>query len=86
MGRDDLQTLRHSLNDVSNPASRNKFQALHIKFDKNSTECMNHQLNDLSAPINFVIFCSRMPLTSFISAQTYSETHVMSIQFVNSEI
>ena len=34
MGRDDLQTLRHSFNDVLNPAWRNKFQDLHIKFDK----------------------------------------------------
>ena len=34
VGRDDLQTLRHSFNDVSSPAWRNKFQDLHIKFDK----------------------------------------------------
>ena len=33
-GRDDLQTLRHSFNDVSSPAWRNKFQDLHFKFDK----------------------------------------------------
>ena len=34
VGRDDLQTLEHSFNDVSSPAWRNKFQTLHIKFDK----------------------------------------------------
>ena len=34
VGRDDLQTLRHSFNDVSSLAWRNKFQDLHIKFDK----------------------------------------------------
>ena len=34
VGRDDLQTLRHSFNDVLSPAWRNKFQDLHIKFDK----------------------------------------------------
>ena len=65
MGHDDLQTLRPSFNDVSSPARRNKFPDLHIKSD---TECKKSAMNDLSAPINFVIFCSRMPLISFISA------------------
>ena len=87
VGRDDLQTLRPSLNDVSSPAWRNKFPDFHIKSDKIPLTVRNQQMNDLSATINFVIFCSRMPLTSFISALTYSETrHVMRIQFVNSEI
>ena len=34
VGRDDLQTLRHSFSDVSSPAWRNKFPDLHIKSDK----------------------------------------------------
>lgn len=44
-------------------------------------------MNDLSSPINFVWFRSRMPSVWFVLAQTNSETrHVITVQSVNSDI
>ena len=34
VGRDDLKTLGHSFDAASSSAWRNKFQDLHIKFNK----------------------------------------------------